>query len=161
VSPLAWIRARLTVRLTLAMLFVSLGPLAAAGAIVLRLIEDSLRRQVEARQAQLAAVASTFVLNYVERARDKLRSISTIVALEPAAPPRPPGKVQGRAYLSRLSPEELASRLNVFIQPADVFHTLSYRAVDEALSGSTPRPSPRNSRRDSRPSCENGMSGTS
>lgn len=109
-NPLAWVRRRLTVRLTLTMLFVSLGPLTVAGFLVLRLIEDSLRRQIEAQHSQLAGVASLYVHDYVERTRFKLRYLATVIPQQEGEPQTAGPRRQDYERLTQKQMEQQLSR---------------------------------------------------
>jgi len=59
------------------MLLVALVPLAAAGFLTLKLLEQSARQQVQAHQLQLGQAAAAMVRNYVREGQTRLKLIAT------------------------------------------------------------------------------------
>jgi len=135
-NPLRWIRSRLTVRLTLTMLLVSLGPLAVAAVVVPRLIEESLRAQLKAQHDQLAAVSATNVYHYVEGAVNKLRYYSAIIPQRADQPQEEAQQVK-RSQYEEMTQEQMNSRLGQVIQPSQEFVDLNYqnRAPNKGKGG--------------------------
>ncbi|MBI2933562.1 MAG: HAMP domain-containing histidine kinase [Planctomycetes bacterium] len=124
-NPLRWVRTRLSVRLTLTMLLVSLGPLVIGGVLVLRILEGSLRAQLKAEREQLARVSAANVDHHIQRALGKLRVLASVV-------PQSFDQAQSQEYQVRqqdyqqFSAEQLKQRLAQVVEPTFEFDDLLF-----------------------------------
>lgn len=101
---------RLSLQLTLVMLLVALVPLGGAGFLILNLIERTLSEQIRSSQEQRLAAGSALIQNYLRTATTKLKSIAQMIR-------------KGE------DPVEQTKRLNVQMDPPDLFLEVSYWTV--------------------------------
>ncbi len=118
-----FLTGRVSFRLALLFLLASLIPIVGAGAIGLRLTEESVRGEAERRQRMLAELSGSLVEQYVETAQQKLATVSRLLAEELAR--RQVGRyaVENRDYR-----DAAAERLQGLVDPPDIFLEFQYFA---------------------------------
>lgn len=118
-TVLLLVRSRLARRLTALFLLASMLPLAGAGSLVLRGIEETTREDAQRRQAALGEAAAGLVRQWIARSTDKLATM---------------GRLRTAKSAQRRNARQILAELTHLVEPSNLFLEV------QQIGGSTQKP---------------------